>query len=85
MKRPKIRRLFLFRFIEAMFGPKAQPFPQPWASPRETGRHDLHIGPTGQPFLEANDWPVGPNLISPALDPLGDAQGWENRCPFGAA
>jgi hypothetical protein len=36
MKSPKIRRLFLFRFIVAIFGPKAQPFSQPWASPRGT-------------------------------------------------
>jgi len=67
----------------AIVGPKAQPFSQPWATPRGKRRRDFPVGPTGQLFSGANGWPVGPFIQNACLRPLGVAQGWENRCPLG--
>jgi hypothetical protein len=50
-----------------MVGPKAQPFSQPWASPRGTRHRDFRIGPTGQSFFGANRWPVGPQFFQHRL------------------
>jgi hypothetical protein len=41
------------------------------------------IGPTGQPIVSENGWPVGPMQALRRLVPQGVALGWENGRAFG--
>ena len=45
----------------------------------------LPYQPNGPSVLRASGWPVGPFIVQRLPPPLGVAQGWENRCPIGAA
>jgi len=73
-KGPAIRRIVLFWIFGTRFRPKAQPFSQPWATPRGRGLAFVDGGPTGQPFAPKNGWPVGPIRKLWCLVPLGVAQ-----------
>jgi hypothetical protein len=67
-----------------LFGPKAQPFFQPWATPRGSRNTGNSPRPNGPTVVQANGWAVGPKTAFAISATLGVAQGWENSCPFGA-
>jgi hypothetical protein len=69
---------------EMFFGLKAQPFSQPWATPRGIRYHTTSHRPNGSTDLQANRWAVDPEPAYALCVPLGVAQGWENHGPFGA-
>jgi hypothetical protein len=69
---------------ETQFGPKAQAFSKPWATPRGSRNTRNSPRPNGPTVLRANRWAVGPKTAFAISAALGVAQSWENRCPFGA-
>ena len=58
--------------------------PSPGQRPVEGGAARMFFGPTGQPFREANHWPVGPTSRSRSPAHQGVALAWVNGCPLGA-
>ena len=81
--RGNIGSVLFHRLLHAS-GRRPSRSPSPGQRPGYRWHNGFRTGPTGQPFLRANGWPVGPEILGACHNTLGVAQGWENGGPVGA-